>query len=103
MDYGEGSNTATLGLAFKNRNANTKILADTLEPVEAGAAGDSCLVEEVGKIIANRGNGVTAGYLNRSTLICSQNSMMCASINSSSTCYLPTEYNGRLNSCNFLG
>lgn len=93
MGYAEGTNTATIGLYSNNQNTNTKTLADTLEPIQTGVAGDSCDIQEVGKIIADRGNSVTAEYLNRSTLVCSQNSMMCASVNLSNTCYLPTEAN----------
>jgi hypothetical protein len=93
MGYAEGTNAATIGLYSNSSTSKTKVLVDTLDPVQTGTAGESCMLQEVGKIIVDRGNGVTKEYLNRSTLTCSQNSMMCSNINPSHTCYLPTEAN----------
>lgn len=92
MGYGNGTNAATVGL-YTNGQAISKTLVDTIEPVQAGIPGDSCDYQEIGKIIADNGNTFTTNILNRSTLICSQNHMMCGAINSTATCYLPTESN----------
>lgn len=92
LGYGEGTNSATIGLYSNNIENNTKATADTLEPVQVAKTGDLCDQQEIGKVVANIGNNSTQTIINRSTLICTFNKMMCAS-NSSNTCYLPTEAN----------
>lgn len=93
MAYGNGSNIATLGLYSNNKQINTKTVAASLEPIQAGVSGDSCENQEVGKIIVDRGKITTGQYLSRSTLVCSDNKMLCNGVNASHTCYLPVEAN----------
>lgn len=94
MGYGAGTNEATISLNGAN-NQNSTTVADTLQMTGEGEAGDSCILEELGKIIKDRGNKKSKAYqyLTRSTLVCSQNKMLCANVNATNTCYLPASAN----------
>ena len=88
MAYGAASNQATLAVG----SDNTTLVADTFQPVQQGQSGDACLPDELGKIIVDSGNQNNAAYqfLARNTLVCTQNTLQCGSVNASQTCYIPS-------------
>lgn len=82
---GTGMGTATLGLGS---NSTSTIIADTIQPSSYFKAGQTCSINEVGKTVADQGVAATSSqYLARSTLVCTQNDMLCGS---GSYCYLPS-------------
>ncbi len=92
MGYGAGTNEATLSLSG---STVTTLVADTVQANQQGNVGDSCILQEVGKTITDKGQQSSGAYqyLARNTLVCTQNNMLCASVNADSTCYLPSIIN----------
>jgi hypothetical protein len=72
---GSGTGTPTIGLG--NSSVST-LIGDTFQPTRQFQAGEMCNQDEVGKIVADSGmNNTEAQYLSRSTLVCTQNNMLC--------------------------
>jgi type II secretory pathway pseudopilin PulG len=87
---GHGTGAATLGLGTNSAS----LIADTIQPNLLGRAGDPCIYQEIGKIIADRGQpsgDALAQVLSRNTLVCTRNQMLCAHANS--ICYLSSVAN----------
>lgn len=80
---GQGTGAPTLGLG---RSSATKLVSDSFQPDLFFKAGDSCNSLEEGKTVADQGiPGATNNLLSRSTLVCTQNDLLCGSGN---YCYL---------------
>ncbi|MBP9741753.1 MAG: hypothetical protein KBD37_00170 [Burkholderiales bacterium] len=85
---GQGTKTPTLGFGDK---IPTTLIGDTFKTNIQFKSGELCNVDEAGKVVADQGlDTKTNSYLVRSTLVCTQNDMLCGRGN---YCYLSTVTN----------
>ncbi len=81
---GQGTEAATIGTG----TTITTIRGDTLKPNLQLQAGQCCTAQELGKLVLDLGlNNSDNTYLAKSTLVCTQNDMLCGS---GKYCYLPS-------------
>ena len=85
---GQGTGAATIGIGDTQI---TSFVGDTFRPNIEFQSGQYCTSQEVGKTVLDHGLSTsTNSYLARSTLVCTQNNMLCGNGN---YCYLPTVAN----------
>lgn len=81
--YSAGTGEAILGLGS---SVATKLVSDSFQPELLFKPGDSCSLPEEGKVVADGGiPGVASKLIARSTLVCTQNDLLCGDGN---YCYL---------------
>ncbi|MBP9742420.1 MAG: prepilin-type N-terminal cleavage/methylation domain-containing protein [Burkholderiales bacterium] len=95
---GQGTKTPTIGFGDKT---STALIGDTFKTNSQFQSGELCNSDEVGKVVTDQGlNNRTNSYLTRSTLVCTQNDMLCGQGN---YCYLPSVQNNIVFQNNLVG